>query len=173
MNCPEEASLNKLVDGELDRPEADRLRAHIDGCAICSKSLARIEKLCVEVKTAFEAEINDRDLSPIWAGVSEHISRRAGSRAGWQSWFWEALRRPGLVLASSTAVIVLAFAVIFFHLLPGRSGSTEAAVVIESIQCDNPNIVVIVDPSEEGQAPIVYVTGLENDKEQTDESENI
>ena len=70
MNCPEETSLNKLVDGELDRPEADRLRAHIDGCAICGESLARIEKLRNEVKTAIEAEVNDRDLSHItWYAV--------------------------------------------------------------------------------------------------------
>ena len=160
MNCVEEKMLHMLADGELDHARARQITAHMETCEACREAYAELSGLSVAVKTALEAETARVDLTPIWAGVSEHI-RGSKERVGIAQFWMRLFQRPTLVYASSTVAVILAFALIFLQIFPGQNGSTEAAVV-ESIDCDDPDVIIMYQPPEEGQIAVVYVTGLEN-----------
>ncbi len=163
-NCLTESSLNRLIDSELDEAEAQKLKAHIELCPECSRALERLEILRDGIKCALTDEANAGDLSPIWDRVSGHIAD-----SGRKGWLRSVLGRPRWAFAYSTAAVALVFALIFFQLLPGQRSFTEAAVVIEAVQCDDPDVIVTVDVLNEDQTTVVYISGLQGDEEDKNE----
>jgi anti-sigma factor RsiW len=157
MKCPEEIMLHRLADGELEPPEKERIQAHVEQCPGCRKVFDEITSLGLAVRTAIETQVEKVDLSSISAGVSDYIARKKQPAPGLAALIGRALKRPALALVSSTAIIVIA--IMLF--LPGRSGTTEAAIV-ESISCDDPNICVTYQPADENETTVVYITGLES-----------
>lgn len=161
MKCPEEIMLHRLADGELEAPEKELIQAHIEHCPGCRNVFDQITSLGLAVRTAIETEVGKIDLSSISAGVSDYIAGKKQPARGLAALIGSALKRPALALVSSSAIIVIVFMLFFLRILPGRSGTTEAAIV-ESISSDDPNICVTYQPGDENETTVVYITGLES-----------
>ena len=161
MKCPEEIMLHRLADGELEAPQMEQIQAHIEHCPGCRNMYDEITGLGLAVRTAIETEVEKIDLSSISVGVSDYIARKKRPAPGLAALIGSALKRPALALVSTSAIVVIVFMLLFLRILPGRSGTTEAAIV-ESISCDNPEISVTYQPADENETTVVYITGLES-----------
>mgnify|MGYP001025992819 CR=1 FL=1 len=64
------ADLSRLVDGELPRSEAARLRTHVAGCEVCERFGSRF----AGVVRALREEL--RDCEPLEAGVAARLDAR-------------------------------------------------------------------------------------------------
>jgi len=80
MNCEFTEKVSQLVDGELEREEAERLSAHVAGCALCQKAQADFLLLRREIR-AYEPTLDSiterRALSKILASESVPLWRRS------------------------------------------------------------------------------------------------
>jgi len=166
MKCPQQLLLHRLADHELQAPQSERLRAHIEQCSNCREIYDQIRGLSVAVRTALATEARQQNISSILAGVNDYIAQRRQSRRRSVSagLLGRMLKRPALVLASSTAMIIIVFALFFLQLIPGRGGASEAAIV-ESISCGDPEICVTYEPPQPGQTTVIYITGFDSQKE--------
>ena len=167
MKCPKDREIQRLIDRRLEPDQTEQVNAHIESCVNCREAYARTVKLRKLIKDTFAEEVEAQDLSPVWAGVNRHIadSRQTKSKQSpLSALYWTVFRRPALALASSTVLVLIVFAIIFFNFLPGRSGSGEAAVIIESIVCDDSDIIITIDAIGKDRTPVVYISGLENGK---------
>src|SRR5687768_13259570 len=61
--CPADQTLVHFVEGRLSMEDADRLRAHIDGCATCLRLLVELGR-SAEVPSSGSARPGAGDLSP-------------------------------------------------------------------------------------------------------------
>lgn len=69
---PTEHELQRLVDGALDAPEAERVTAHCDGCAPCAEVRDGLER----VIRAMRADPDEAPPEPLWPHVHRRLRRR-------------------------------------------------------------------------------------------------
>ncbi len=69
---PDDRSMQAFVDGELPPADADRVQAHLRGCAACAAR--RNERLALV--DALRADAGERPLRPVWPHVRARMPRR-------------------------------------------------------------------------------------------------
>jgi anti-sigma factor RsiW len=79
MSCSDE-KLSALLDGDLGTGEAERVRAHVDGCADCRRALAELSSLRGLLGAAPAPEAPDD-----WAAVAQRLAATP-ERRGWLRW---------------------------------------------------------------------------------------
>ena len=67
--CPGDSEIIRLLAGEMGDPQAQRVRTHIDACAVCSKRLLEFESV--------SKLLGEADLLPPQRDLTEAILRAA------------------------------------------------------------------------------------------------
>ena len=112
--CPNE-ELEALVAGTLDEQAAERLRAHLAGCAPCRDELGWLQ---TEAELMARRRAEPAELAPaIWQGISERLARPAAPALPSSAtatplrvrrWGWGARVAYGGLLASAAAAVLYA-----------------------------------------------------------------
>jgi hypothetical protein len=112
--CPTE-ELEALVADELDDETAERVRAHVAGCASCA---AELKWLAAEAELMTRRRAQQAEVSPaLWSGIAERLAEPEASspapvaaptpiRA--RRWGWGAKVAYGGLLAAAAAAVVVA-----------------------------------------------------------------
>ena len=137
--------LGAWLDGELGPSEAEAVRGHVAGCAICAEERRQLEKLEAVMKSVFATEAEQIAFGPFWRSVQDRIENRKTWPVELIDWARSAVGAPLLVWAVP-AVIVVVIGV--FSLNPfwwgsrwGMSRNNYAAV--ESIDAHGRNVALL------------------------------
>ncbi len=133
--CPT-GELEALVNEELDEASAERVRAHVAGCASCQ---AELKWLAAEAELMARRRARQPDVSPaIWQNIAERIARPDGEGAtpiaaptpirAARRWSWGARVAYGSLLAAAAAAVVFASWPGQIHVVPGDLGSSRPSV---------------------------------------------
>ncbi|MDX2043808.1 MAG: zf-HC2 domain-containing protein [Acidobacteriota bacterium] len=105
MKCEHIEQLIPLyVGGDLEPPEADDLRHHLTGCALCRRLNEEFQASHTWLSTFAVPEFDEASFATLRASVLSQIERQE-KRGSWIHWLlpkWN----PRLVLAVSTAALV-------------------------------------------------------------------
>ena len=91
MSCGEQENLTALLDGELDAGQAERLRAHVEGCRSCREALELL-------KLSYDA-LEHVEPFEVPRGFASRVKARARKRS----------LRPVLVAAAALLIASLLF----------------------------------------------------------------
>ncbi len=115
LTCAEDVALDQLSalrDEALPAAEAEKLRAHIAGCAACQARMADFEALAGALRAQRELDPGDRILD----GVHARLASRSGrTRGGRRIWSMGGGRRvwAGLAALAPVAALILLFVYVF------------------------------------------------------------
>lgn len=141
--CPME-ELEALVAGELDDASAERVRAHVAGCASCQ---AELKWLTAEAELMARRRGKQPEVSPaIWQNIAERIARPEGEGAtpvapptpirAARRWGVGARLAYGGLIAAAAAAIVFASWPGQIHVPPRDFGSAPSAAVRKKVPAD-------------------------------------
>ena len=145
--------LGAHVLGHLAAPEADAVRAHLDGCAGCRAEVAELEPLVARLDAVDPTHLDERpwpagDLGArIHSGVAaERAEREARSREDELAAARHRSRRRTTLLAAAAAVVVVALA---SGVALGRASAPQPpAVPLEAISLE------VDGPGQQGEGGI-------------------
>jgi predicted anti-sigma-YlaC factor YlaD len=79
MTCKKaEELLNALVDGELEKPDEQRLRSHLESCARCREELRKLEQLEGIMTRVTLPRLADREWEKHWECLYNRLERGVG-----------------------------------------------------------------------------------------------
>lgn len=141
--CPIE-ELEALVAGELDEASAERVRAHVAGCASCQ---AELKWLTAEAELMARRRATAPAVSPaIWQNIAERIARPEGEGAtpvapptpirAARRWSMGARLAYGGLLAAAAAAVVFASWPGQIHVVPHDLGGAPSAAVRKKVPAD-------------------------------------
>ena len=140
--CPIE-ELEALVAGTLDDEAAERVRAHLAGCASCKEELAW---LSTEAELMARRRAQEPALSPaIWDGIADRLARPAAPSGSPQPaptpirvrrWGWGARAAYGTLLAAAAAAVLFATWPGQMHNVPGDLGGHPSVAVHKKVSAD-------------------------------------
>lgn len=110
--CIDAETLDRHLDGELDAPEVERVRAHLASCADCLEALRAHERFRAATQVALREAV---DLGRLEAGLESSL-RRARERERWRvRWPF----RVALAAAAAAALLIPAWVLGELKLVPG------------------------------------------------------
>ncbi|MGZ3440709.1 MAG: zf-HC2 domain-containing protein [Polyangia bacterium] len=140
--CPIE-ELEALVAGTLDDEAAERVRAHLAGCASCKEELAW---LSTEAELMARRRAQQPSLSPaLWDAIADRIQQPAAPSIAPQAaptpirprrWGLGARLAYGGLLAAAAAAVVVATWPGQMHNVPGDLGGRPAVAVHKKVSAD-------------------------------------
>jgi hypothetical protein len=141
--CPTE-ELEALVAGTLDDETAERVRAHLAGCASCKEELAW---LSAEAELMARRREQQPELSPaLWQGIAERLASPVAPSLSPQAaptpiraarrWGWGARVAYGSLLAAAAAAVLFATWPGQLHNVPGDLGGHQAVAVHKKVSAD-------------------------------------
>lgn len=133
------------MDGELSPSEADAVRDHVAGCAVCAEERRQLEKLQTVMKSVFAAEADKIAFEPFWRDIRDQIENKRTLPVELVDWVRSAVGAPLLVWAVP-AVIVILIAVVSFNpfLSDSRWGlSRNNYAAVESIDAHGRNVALL------------------------------
>ena len=113
MTCRETRPLLPLFfDGELEARQMRAVALHSTRCTACEEELRELEHLQEAIASHVSAQVDEVDLSQMWAGIAPRLTQRAPSlparvRAWWAehrpSW---GIRGPAFAAAAAVFAVV-------------------------------------------------------------------
>jgi putative zinc finger protein len=138
-------AIGAWLDGELSLSEAEAVREHVAGCAVCAEERRQLEKLQAVMTSVFATEADQIAFEPFWRDVRDRIENRKSWPVELVDWVRSAVGAPLLVWAVP-AVIVILIAVVSFD--PFLSGSRWGLprnnyAAVESIDAHGRNVALL------------------------------
>ncbi len=157
------------MDGELNLSEAEAVREHVAGCAVCAEDRKQLEKLQAVMKSVFTTEADKIAFEPFWRDIRNRIENKRSWPVELVDWVRSAACAPLLVWAVP-AVIVLVIAVVSFN--PFLSGSRWGLprnnyAAVESIDAHGRNVALLRE--DETKTTVIWLyQNPEGDNETTE-----
>ena len=138
-------SVGAWMDGELSRSDAERVRAHLEGCLECDLERQRLEKLETALRRVLDAEASRLEFGAFWGALQRRMHEKPGWGTLLREWSRSIWGRRGLSWAVP-AIIALLVGVAYFEsfppgVRPAHPQSNFAAV--ESINAYGRNIALL------------------------------
>jgi anti-sigma factor RsiW len=133
-----QALLPWFVTGELEKPESDRIQAHVEDCAQCRSELETERRLARRIAETSQV-VSAPDVEHGWKLISRSLDdeRPAPTPSGWFTRLREATSWMGVAVAVQFCLLVaMGFAlwraesVPGYHVLGSMSASADANVVV-------------------------------------------
>jgi anti-sigma factor RsiW len=116
--CEEyEVLISGRIDGELGEDERSRLEAHLEGCSVCRRELAHLERLAIGTSRLLNV---DEPPDEVWDAFLDGVYNRAERQTGWILVIVGVL---GLSIAGIT----------FFELHPAISPLTKILLTVPAV----------------------------------------
>lgn len=136
-------SLERWLDGELDRGESESVRTHLASCVQCRELQRRLEAVQVVLKDALTAEARKIEFLPFWRAVQARIGQKT-------SWHEQALEWPREVFTGYRAawvipatIALLLAAVSLQSYIPGWREPRNSFATVESIDSYGRNVALL------------------------------
>jgi anti-sigma factor RsiW len=141
-NCEDIAeSLGVWLDGELSLADAEVIRLHLEGCALCEGKRRQLENLNSSLKSLLDASLPRVALEPFWRGVQERIA----AKRTWRQQVMESIRSGLTGPAGAWAVpaaIVIVLAVLSVDALRKFATQRNNFAAVESIDAYGRNVAL-------------------------------
>jgi len=136
-------SIGRWLDGELEAPESESVRAHLASCAECGKAQQQLESIQQMLKKTLLAEAQQIEFLPFWRGVQLRIGHKT-------SWYEHALEwtRETFTLSRAAWLVPVSIAVLLAILslesyIPGWREGRNSFASVESIDAYGRNVALL------------------------------
>lgn len=167
MMCPSERQLQRFADRELGERQESEIAQHLDACPRCAAALRRLENVHNLVSGAIRKETQSHDLSGVWERVRQGIASPAPRPSFWES-LSTLLLKPAAKLAYAGLIVFLGAFILIRSFPPSKPDQKPALVrraQVDSVASYSPEVAVSVVLAYEDQSAVVWITGLNDTKE--------
>ena len=141
-NCEDIAeSLGVWLDGELSLADAEVIRLHLEGCALCEGKRRQLEKLHSSLKSLLDANLPRVALEPFWRGVQERIAEKRTWRQEVTEWVHSVLAGPAGAWAVPVAIVIV-LAVLSVDSFRKLAAQRNNFAAVESIDAHGRNVAL-------------------------------
>lgn len=133
------ATLSRLLDGELEGISAERLQAHLVGCAACSAEAAKQKRLAETIREPWPAERNVQ-----FPSGAELLRRVRLPQAAARTWLPPRLLPHAGWAVAATLVLLVAGSRLYHHAGPTLPRSAS----VNTVEPPLPSLVVLDDERE-------------------------
>jgi anti-sigma factor RsiW len=133
--------LGPWQDGELNRPDAEAVRLHVESCARCGQERRELERLDSVLKSHLESQAPRIEFEPFWRGVQQRIAAKRTWHEDVREWAHSVVSGPRLAWAVP-AVIVLVLAGLSFNSLWRFGTQRNNFAAVESIDAHGRNVAL-------------------------------
>ncbi|RJP18523.1 MAG: hypothetical protein C4520_14345 [Candidatus Abyssobacteria bacterium SURF_5] len=154
--------LERFHDKELDERDSKSVAEHLEGCALCSRDLAKLEHVSGIVKTHYDMISASQNFTGMWARINSSLDAAAPAPAH-RRVLTELLRFPKPVWATIGAVA--AAVLLLFVYLPGTQEPAIAAndCIIDTVEAEDSSVMVF--ETDDTKMKIIWVMN-QDDQEQ-------
>lgn len=165
-----ESLLGAWLDGELDRPDVERVEMHVQGCSSCLKTKECLEQIQASLKDVLGAEAARLPFDPFWNGVSRRISEKRAWHTPIREWWASALYPQRLAWAIPVVIVFLLGVLSLEQFFPGwRWGSNPGnAAAVDSIDGHGLNVAVF----RESKTKTTVIWLFENQEDENESAED-
>ena len=137
-------SLGAWLDGELERAEAETIRAHVEGCAACAEERRQLEKLQVSLKSVLDSKASRIAFEPFWKGVQQRIVEKRAWHENLEDWLGSVFQGPRVAWAIPAVILLLLGVLSVDSFLPGLRifGQRNNFASVESIDAHGRNVAL-------------------------------
>ena len=141
------AAIGPWLDNELAAKDAEAMRLHLEGCAICAEERRQLERLHSNLKGAMLAENSEITFEPFWRGIQQRIAQEKP----WYEQLGERLRdfcaKPSITWAVPAVIILVLALASLDSFLPGlKPGAPrDNSAAVESIDAHGRNVALLRD----------------------------
>jgi anti-sigma factor RsiW len=161
-------SLGAWLDGELNQPDAEAIRLHVESCAGCDEDRRQIEKLHASLRSVLESKASRLAFEPFWRGVQERIAEQPKWHKDVVEWVRYAFAGPGLAWAVPAAIVLL-----LGGLWVGSSWKLWAPrnnfAAVESIDAHGRNVALLRE--DETKTTVIWLYQEDEDEASAENSE--
>lgn len=136
------ASLDRWLDGEASRSDAELIHVHLENCPPCDAERRQLEKLQSSLKSLLLSDVTPIAFEPFWDGVRERITAKRRWHADIVEWARSTVARPGLAwtVPAVIAVLLAVFSLDSFWKLGAQRNNFAA---VESIDAHGRNVALL------------------------------
>src|SRR5689334_10066773 len=137
-------AIERWVDGELNRAEAESLRAHVAACAECGETRRRLEQIQKTLHGALLAEAQKIELLSFWRAVQVRINEKQPWHREVLDWLHSIFPASRAAWAVPAVIALLLAAVSLESYLPfWRSSARNSFATVESIDAYGRNVALL------------------------------
>ena len=135
-------NLGAWLDGELNRGESERIRVHLESCAVCRAAQRSIEQTDFVLRGVLAGHAAKVEFTSFWRGVERRIHER---RPWYRDWLDRAVGLPRSAWAVPAVIALLLALLSFDSYLPGWRGSVARAgfAAVDSIDAHGRSVALL------------------------------
>jgi predicted anti-sigma-YlaC factor YlaD len=138
-------SLGAWFDGELDRAESEKIRAHLEECAACKEERRQLEKLEGALKCVLDFAASRTAFEPFWSDLKERIAEKRAWHENLGDWLRSTFRGPRVAWAIPAVILLLLGGLSVGSFFPGLRifGQRNNFASVESIDAHGRNVALL------------------------------
>jgi predicted anti-sigma-YlaC factor YlaD len=136
------ATLDRWLDGELSRSDAEWIRLHLENCPPCDEERRQLEKLQSSLKSFLLSDAAPIAFEPFWDRVRERITAKPRWYTDIMEWARSAVVRPGLAW-TVPAVIAILLVVFSLNSFWKQRAQRNNFAAVESIDAHGRNVALL------------------------------
>ncbi|MFH0963420.1 MAG: zf-HC2 domain-containing protein [Planctomycetota bacterium] len=156
--CPDGEILSAYLDGELAPAQSKEVRAHIDGCAACSKATMEFRVVTEGVRAAYQRQTGEGEWQAVWKRLHEKppVAVEVPGRA------WRMTARLAVLAAAAAVVAAIVLWPRSINETPpinlAMTANANGLIPVEEVQVFDGSTAVLLDYPDEGVSLVWFVS---------------